>query len=57
MTADLLIYNARLVATVDADRQELPGGWVTITNGLFQVSEHLPMQCLKHHNALMRAVA
>ena len=34
MTADLLIYNARLVATVDADRQELPGGWVTITNGL-----------------------
>jgi hypothetical protein len=24
---------------------------------LFQVSEHLPMQCLKHHNALMRVVA
>ena len=34
MTADLLIYNARLVATVDADRRELPGGWVAITNGL-----------------------
>ena len=34
MTADLLIHNARLVATVDADRRELPGGWVAITNGL-----------------------
>ena len=26
--ADLLIRNARLVATVDAARRELPGGWV-----------------------------
>ena len=34
MTADLLIHNARLVATVDATRRELPGGWVAITNGL-----------------------
>ncbi len=34
MSADLLIHNARLVATVDADRRELPGGWVAITDGL-----------------------
>lgn len=32
--ADLLIRNARLVATVDSDRRELPGGWVAITDGL-----------------------
>jgi len=30
---DLLINNARLVATVDADRRELAGGWVAITGG------------------------
>ena len=34
MTADLLIYNAHLVATVDNARRELSGGWVAITNGL-----------------------
>lgn len=34
--ADLLIRNARLVATVDADRRELPGGWVAITNGFVE---------------------
>jgi cytosine/adenosine deaminase-related metal-dependent hydrolase len=32
--ADLLIHDAWLVATVDDARQELPGGWVAITNGL-----------------------
>ncbi|MCU1366802.1 MAG: putative triazine hydrolase [Ilumatobacteraceae bacterium] len=32
--ADLLIRNARLVATVDAGRRELAGGWVAITSGL-----------------------
>ena len=32
--ADLVVANARLVATVDADRRELPGGWVAITDGL-----------------------
>ena len=32
--ADLLIANAGLVATVDAGRRELPGGWVAITDGL-----------------------
>lgn len=32
--ADLLISNARLVATVDDDRNEVPGGWVAITDGL-----------------------
>ena len=31
--ADLLIRNARLVATVDAQRRELAGGWVAITGG------------------------
>ena len=31
---DLLIHNARLVATVDPDRRELAGGWVAITDGL-----------------------
>ncbi len=34
MRADLLVRNALLVATVDATRRELPGGWVAITNGL-----------------------
>jgi cytosine/adenosine deaminase-related metal-dependent hydrolase len=31
--ADLLIRNARLVATLDADRRELSGGWVAIDGG------------------------
>ena len=34
MTADLLVHNALLVATVDATRREIPGGWIAITNGL-----------------------
>jgi cytosine/adenosine deaminase-related metal-dependent hydrolase len=34
--ADLLIRNARLVATVDADRRELAGGWVAITGGFVE---------------------
>ncbi len=34
MTADLVVHNALLVATVDADRREIPGGWVAVTNGL-----------------------
>ncbi len=33
-TADLVIANARCVATVDSDRRELAGGWVAITDGL-----------------------
>jgi 8-oxoguanine deaminase len=33
-TADLLVTNARLVATCDDKRRELPGGWVAITGGL-----------------------
>ena len=32
--ADLLIHNARLVATMDDERRELAGGWVAITDGL-----------------------
>ena len=34
--ADLLIRNARLVATVDPQRRELAGGWVAITGGLIE---------------------
>ena len=33
---DLLIRNARMVATVDAQRRELPGGWVAITDNLIE---------------------
>jgi cytosine/adenosine deaminase-related metal-dependent hydrolase len=33
-TADLLVRHATLVATVDDDRRELPGGWVAVTAGL-----------------------
>lgn len=32
--ADLLIKNARMVATMDEARRELPGGWVAIADGL-----------------------
>ena len=32
--ADLVVANARCVATVDAARRELAGGWVAITDGL-----------------------
>jgi len=32
--ADLLVRDALLVATVDGDRRELPGGWVAVTGGL-----------------------
>jgi cytosine/adenosine deaminase-related metal-dependent hydrolase len=32
--ADLLVRDALLVATVDDDRRELPGGWVAVTDGL-----------------------
>jgi cytosine/adenosine deaminase-related metal-dependent hydrolase len=32
--ADLIIGNARCVATMDAQRRELDGGWVAITDGL-----------------------
>jgi cytosine/adenosine deaminase-related metal-dependent hydrolase len=34
MTADLLVRDALLVATVDAGRREIPGGWVAVTGGL-----------------------
>ncbi|MXW98959.1 MAG: amidohydrolase family protein, partial [Acidimicrobiaceae bacterium] len=30
---DLLVRNARLVATMDAERTELAGGWVAVTGG------------------------
>jgi cytosine/adenosine deaminase-related metal-dependent hydrolase len=31
--ADLVIRNARLVATMDEQRRELPGGWVSVIDG------------------------
>ena len=34
--SDLLVRNARLVATLDGERNELPGGWVAITDGLIE---------------------
>jgi len=34
--ADLVILNARLVATMDDLRRELPGGWVSVTGGLIE---------------------
>lgn len=36
MTADLVVANARCVATMDADRRELGGGWVAIRDGLVE---------------------
>ena len=32
--ADLVIRNARCVATMDGERRELDGGWVAVTDGL-----------------------
>ncbi len=32
--ADLVIANARCLATLDADRREIAGGWVSVTGGL-----------------------
>ncbi|ETA01627.1 cytosine deaminase-like metal-dependent hydrolase [Frankia sp. CcI6] len=32
--ADLVVVGAELVATVDADRREIRGGWIAVTNGL-----------------------
>ncbi len=34
--ADLVLRNARLVATLDGQRRELAGGWVAVTGGLVQ---------------------
>jgi cytosine/adenosine deaminase-related metal-dependent hydrolase len=34
--ADLLVHNARLLVTVDAQRRELPGGWVSVTGGFVE---------------------
>lgn len=34
--ADLLIRNARCIATMDSDRRELGGGWVAITGGFVE---------------------
>ncbi len=33
-TVDLLIHDARLVATVDEQRREIPGGWIAVTGNL-----------------------
>jgi cytosine/adenosine deaminase-related metal-dependent hydrolase len=34
MTADLVVSGAELVATVDDQRREIPGGWVAVTGGV-----------------------
>jgi cytosine/adenosine deaminase-related metal-dependent hydrolase len=34
MQADLVVRDAELLATVDADRREIAGGWVAITDGM-----------------------
>ncbi|MEK9937760.1 MAG: 8-oxoguanine deaminase [Ilumatobacter sp.] len=31
---DLVIHNAELIATVDDDRREIPGGWIAVQDGL-----------------------
>ncbi len=31
---DLVIHNAELIATVDDDRREIPGGWIAVRDGL-----------------------
>jgi cytosine/adenosine deaminase-related metal-dependent hydrolase len=33
-TADLLVHDAELLATVDDDRREIAGGWVAVTGGV-----------------------
>ncbi len=33
-TADLLVHDAELIATIDDDRREIPGGWVAVTDGV-----------------------
>src|SRR3712207_7510565 len=33
-TADLLVHDAELLATVNNDRREIPGGWVAVTDGV-----------------------
>ncbi len=32
--ADLVVHDARLVATVDIDRREIAGGWIAVTGGV-----------------------
>ncbi|MHB1129411.1 MAG: 8-oxoguanine deaminase [Ilumatobacteraceae bacterium] len=39
-TVDLCVRNAVLIATVDDQRREIPGGWVAITNGLISGVGH-----------------
>ena len=34
--SDLVVCNARCVATLDGDRRELAGGWVAVTDGLVE---------------------
>jgi cytosine/adenosine deaminase-related metal-dependent hydrolase len=34
--ADLVIADADLVVTMDADRREIPGGWIAVTGGLIE---------------------
>lgn len=34
--ADLLIKGARLLVTMDADRREIPGGWISVRHGVVE---------------------
>ncbi len=34
--ADLVVEHARMIATVDIDRREIPGGWIAVTDGLIR---------------------
>jgi cytosine/adenosine deaminase-related metal-dependent hydrolase len=34
--ADLLVRNAELLVTCDAEKREIPGGWVAITGGMVE---------------------
>lgn len=52
---DLLLKNARLVATVDAERRELAGGWVAITgNRIEAVGSSLdPLPTVQPHTTVV----
>jgi hypothetical protein len=34
LTADLLVHDAELIATVDDARREIAGGWIAVTDGV-----------------------
>jgi cytosine/adenosine deaminase-related metal-dependent hydrolase len=52
--ADLLVTGAELVATVDDDRREIPGGWVAIKAGLITAIGG-PTEPAPHATSVLRA--